>query len=266
MTPDEAVEARLRQHLADAPNTVAARARAAAELVDLTGLPVADARDAVDKAFSRMGSGKAEDRASKPGPADVDEAPVREAPLSATAIRQETRMDDDLSQPYTNAPEAWERWWRAAELPQPEVTEPPGPTWDGRTLAELVRENAELKELLGGPDGWSMSAQIVTRQRQQWIDAEARRRNAATGWYEPQQEAGSLADELDLPRSTPRYRIAGLAGFGHNVLVAGERKVGKSALMVNLAAAASTARPDQPGRFLGSTEVVLGGNIAYWAR
>jgi hypothetical protein len=52
----------------------------------------------------------------------------------------------------------------------------------------------------------------------------------------------SLADELTIPPRVNPHRVNDLAGWSHNVLVAGSRKVGKTTLMVNLAAAFSLSR------------------------
>ena len=49
----------------------------------------------------------------------------------------------------------------------------------------------------------------------------------AQGWHRPDATA-SLAAELAIPRQTYVHRIAGLAGWNHNVLVSGARKTGKS--------------------------------------
>ena len=55
MTPDQDLDARLRQHLAEAANPVAACARAEAELHELSGMSLPDARDAVGAAYRRVG-------------------------------------------------------------------------------------------------------------------------------------------------------------------------------------------------------------------
>lgn len=56
----------------------------------------------------------------------------------------------------------------------------------------------------------------------------------------------SLADELSVPPRIMPHRVGGLAGWKHNVLVAGSRKVGKTTLMVNLAAAFSKSQAEIP--------------------
>lgn len=70
MTPDEALDTRLRLHLARAPNPVAAQARAEAELRELSGVSAPDARERVARAYARLGSNGSRDRATQPGPSD----------------------------------------------------------------------------------------------------------------------------------------------------------------------------------------------------
>jgi hypothetical protein len=102
---------------------------------------------------------------------------------------------------------------------------------------------------------------------------EARRRHRAQQWQAPPATA-TLAAELALPRSSPAYRILGLAGWNHNVLLAGPRKTGKTQLLVNLNAALSLSSHDParpggqppwvPGPFLGHyTGCFMSGNAAY---
>ena len=114
---------------------------------------------------------------------------------------------------------------------------------------------------------------ITERQLQVHIDREARRREASRGWQPPSGTA-PLSAELAVPRATYAHRIEGLAGWNHNVLIAGERKVGKSTLLFNLTAGLSVAgcAPDgaggwlwTPGTFLGPwTKCWASGTVAYW--
>ena len=103
------------------------------------------------------------------------------------------------------------------------------------------------------------------------VDRDARRLLEAQRWRPPATTA-NLAAELARPRETHRYRVASLAGWNHNILLSGPRKVGKSQLMVNLAAALSLSSYSQqgdgqglwtPGAFLGWSECFAGGNVAY---
>jgi hypothetical protein len=114
---------------------------------------------------------------------------------------------------------------------------------------------------------------VAEQARREQQRRDARRALDAEGWQPPERTA-SLADELALPRQTWAHRIDRLAGWGHNVLVAGPRKAGKSQLMINLCAALSCSRwgadPANgqpvlvPGTFLGPwTSCWLGGNVAY---
>jgi hypothetical protein len=158
----------------------------------------------------------------------------------------------------------------------------PQPSWD-----ELARENAKLKELLGGPGQWAMGASLLNRRRTEWEGREARRWLNAQGWQAPPAPQ-SLATELARPRETFAYRIPGLAGWNHNVLLAGPRKAGKTQLAANLnaglslssltidwaAVAAATAWDNgddgelppwqwRPGPFLGLSQCFMAGNAAY---
>ena len=144
-------------------------------------------------------------------------------------------------------------------------------TYDGQGLAELAAENKRLKGLMGGPETWALEADVLERQQRQWAEREARRRLDAEDWKPP--VTAPLAAELELPRQVHRYRIDGLAGHDHNVLVAGPRKVGKSQLMINLAAALSQSTWGREldgqklwgtGTFLGPyNQCRMGGNVAY---
>jgi hypothetical protein len=109
--------------------------------------------------------------------------------------------------------------------------------------------------------------ELERRLARQWAD----KMLSLFDWQPP--EVMDLADELALPRQTHIYRIPAYAGWNHNVLLAGPRKVGKSQLMVNLAASLSLACTWQdpqtgqwqwkPGRFLGLCEAYGAGNVAY---
>lgn len=126
--------------------------------------------------------------------------------------------------------------------------------------AEPFREDFE--------QAWKLDA--AGEARQQALRSEARRVLDAESWKEPG-AGGSLADELMRPRETFLHRITGLAGWGHNVLIAGERKAGKSLLAANLSAALSLSSARQgpagpawtPGRFLGWLDCYLSGKVAF---
>ena len=60
---------------------------------------------------------------------------------------------------------------------------------------------------------------------------------AEQAWQAP--ATMKLAAELAMPRQNFAYRIGGLAGWGHNILLSGPRKLGKSQLAACLAAALS---------------------------
>ena len=148
-------------------------------------------------------------------------------------------------------------------------------------LATLRGKVAELQlvnhQLAGLRDDSDLPAEqrdrITARTAQEFETQQIRdkvaRMRAADGWTPPE-TAQNLAAELAIPRATAQYRIEGLAGWNHNILLSGGRKTGKSQLAVNLDAALSAASASsaatgtwQPGYFLGSTQCWLGGSVAY---
>ena len=148
----------------------------------------------------------------------------------------------------------------------------PGPAiWDLQTEnIELRRALAELTGVLDADAPAIEQTSVVKAMISQHAQATARRWMASRGWQPPDGTA-PLAAELSQPRRTLAHRIDGLAGWNHNVLIAGERKVGKSTLLFNLAGGLSLAgcAPDgtawTPGCFLGPwTRCFLGGNVGYW--
>lgn len=104
-------------------------------------------------------------------------------------------------------------------------------------------------------------AKVGEKKAELAIAQQARRELAAEGWQEPPGTA-SLAAELARPRETVQHRIPDLAGWNHNVLLAGPRKVGKTQLEVNLAAGLSLSRHGAPGVFLGQAGCLMAGNVA----
>jgi AAA domain len=139
--------------------------------------------------------------------------------------------------------DAMRRWWR-----------PGDPVPEGLNPAD-VEADYEMDVL------WQARKLAQARDARRELDAQ--------GWQPPDVTA-PLSDELALPRMTYAHRIDGLAGWNHNVLIAGERKVGKSTLLFNLSAGLSrgSCAPDMtwtPGTFLGPwTTCWLGGNVGYW--
>jgi hypothetical protein len=142
------------------------------------------------------------------------------------------------------------RWWRPGE-PMPRDT--------GQQLAEAVEED------------WERA--VAEQARSMALRSAAQRELDAQAWRPPDATA-SLQSELKLPRSGEPYRINGLAGMNHNVLVAGPRKTGKTQLLANLAASlsssdwAQTAPPPapqqlMPAQFLGLTSCWLNRNVAF---
>lgn len=156
------------------------------------------------------------------------------------------------------------------------------PSYPGQDDFGLRLENTELRKALADLTGALDPAEpavahiaVAKAMLSQWAAAEGRRRLAARGW-QPPPGTGPLTDELALARATYRHRIEGLAGWNHNVLIAGERKIGKSTLLFNLTAGLSltSAVPDPaggplwtwtPGLFLGPWTKCWGsGSVAYW--
>jgi hypothetical protein len=186
----------------------------------------------------------------------------------------------------------WQQLWQMAD-PEARVTDedvPPGNRLNEHgELAGLRSQVERLRLRLGAAQVWrpgipvpegmaadverEYEAGVAEMARRQAQARDARRALDAEGWQPPERTA-SLADELALPRQTWAHRIDRMAGWDHNVLVAGPRKAGKSQLMVNLSAALSCSRwaadPATgqgvlvPGTFLGPwKQCWLGGSVAY---
>ncbi len=188
------------------------------------------------------------------------------------------------------------------ESPQQQPGSQPMPEGE---RAELVRLRKEISyyqnRQVGGqvwrpgmrvPEGAAEAArdveadyrrEVAEEARKASIRLDARRIMAAEGWSPPS-VTEALAAELKRPRQTHRYRIGGLAGWNHNVLLAGPRKTGKTQLAVNLAAGLSLSsltinwaalwesfcgngEPPgwqwAPGPFLGLSECFMGGKVGY---
>jgi len=159
-------------------------------------------------------------------------------------------------------------------------------------LARLRQENSELAKRKTADMFWrpgtefpedlpegaradveaNYQARVAAEAQQYALRRDARRLADAEGW-QPPSGTGPLADELALARATYQHRIEGLAGWNHNVLIAGERKVGKSTLLFNLTGGLSRSgcAPDghggwlwTPGTFLGPwTKCWAAGSVAY---
>jgi hypothetical protein len=130
-----------------------------------------------------------------------------------------------------------------------------GQTWDGKSLAELARENERLRGLLGGPEAWALEADVLERQQRQWADAEARRRNAAQG-----RQPIVLVPAAEVrKRVPPPYLAEGLipaAGIG---VFFGESGTYKSFLVLNLLLCAGS---EHGAFFLG--HMVTGGGLGVY--
>jgi len=105
-----------------------------------------------------------------------------------------------------------------------------GQTWDGKSLAELARENERLRGLLGGPEAWALEADVLERQQRQWADAEARRRNAAQG----RQPIVLVPASEVRKRQPPPYLVEGLIPATGIGVFFGESGTYKSFLVLNL--------------------------------
>jgi AAA domain len=130
----------------------------------------------------------------------------------------------------------------------------PWATWFDRQQPQVEREREAVAHF-DAEVNRRMVARLAEREVQQRLDSQ--------GWAPPAYDA-SLDKELAVPRATATYRVAGLAGWNHNVLVPGPRKTGKTTMLANLGAAMSLSRPGQPGKFLGCCDAPLSGNVAYW--
>ncbi|MFJ1537743.1 AAA family ATPase [Micromonospora chalcea] len=80
---------------------------------------------------------------------------------------------------------------------------------------------------------------------------------AGTSWTPPEEDA-RLSDWLDREREHHRYMAEGLMGAGHNVVLAGRYKTGKTTLIQNLVADLVAGRP-----FLGRETFLPSGSIAW---
>ncbi|MET8353628.1 AAA family ATPase [Micromonospora sp. NPDC005206] len=80
---------------------------------------------------------------------------------------------------------------------------------------------------------------------------------ASTSWAPPE-DGATLSDWLDREREHHRYMAEGLMGMGHNVVLAGRYKTGKTTLVQNLAADLIAGRP-----FLGRETFLPEGSIAW---
>ena len=138
--------------------------------------------------------------------------------------------------------------WRAfrPDAPSGEVVQFPTVENDGRSAAD----DAQFAELVA-------KEQLKTRVRQAAATAEATRL-----WRSPLRgtDFGPLSELQARPRTSPRYLVDGLMGWGHNVVVAAQYKTGKTTLAGNLAQALTDELP-----FLGrTTRLPAEAGVAWW--
>jgi hypothetical protein len=260
MTADDPVDARLRFHLAEAPNTVAARARTAAELTELSGMSAVHAREAVEKAFARMTPDtEAGGRARQHDPPNVIEATrPKETSVPATAIRQETRMDD-LAQPYQQAAQAGQASANGYAPARPNEEPPLPPGWTGDQAREVFKRwrdtpnPALLTGVLAPLLPW-LQYQLrehheIERQTRAWLD---------------KVKAGQPARRVELVRASavqmrvPRFLLRTpqvSLPCGELTIAAGREGTGKSQCSLGWAAALTIGR--LPGDSNGRARSVI---------